>query len=310
MGAGQMAQGIQLGVHALVFVDGWDEAAIQRATTDAAECGYGLIEVVIFDPAEARPAVTAKALAATGLAAVTGMALNPSADISSPDRAIAAAGERLIADAISATRDMGASCLGGVTHSAMMRYLTAAAPGTLSRVTDTYARLAEKAARAGVRLGIEAVNRYESNVVNTVDDAARIVRAVGSPALFAHIDTYHMNIEEHDIRAAILRNIDVIGHVHIGESHRGYLGSGSVDFSQTFRALVDAGYSGPIVFEAFSPAVLSAPIADALAAWTTNWSDSRDLATCALDRMEAELASARRAAAAQILERRVEGVSA
>lgn len=305
-----MTEGIQLGVHALVFVDGWDEASIKRATQDAAGCGYGLIEVVIFDPSEARPAATAKALAAMGLKAVTGMALNPAADISSPDRGIAAAGERLISDAISATRDMGASCLGGVTHSAMMRYLTAAAPGTLARVTETYMRLADRAKAAGIRLGIEAVNRYESNVVNTVDDAARIVRAVGSPALFAHIDTYHMNIEEHDIRAAILRNLDVIGHVHIGESHRGYLGTGSVDFSQTFRALVEGGYVGPVVFEAFSPAVLSSPIADALAAWTTHWSDSRDLAHSALARMQSELVAARRAVSAKDLKRRQEGALA
>lgn len=190
-----MAQRIELGVNALVFGDGRDEAAIRRATTDAAACGYGLIEGVIFDPAKARPA-------ATGLAAVTGMALNPAADFSSPDLAIAAAGERLIADAISATRDMGASCLGGVTHSAMMRHLAAAAPGTLSRVTDSYARLAEKAARK------------------------------------------------------------------------------------------------------------------ALAAWTTHWSDSRDLAICALARMKSDLASARRAKAAQTrdrreeLDRREEGVPA
>lgn len=180
-----MTNEIQLGVHALVFVAGWDETAIARATEDAAACGYGLIEVVIFDPAEARPAATARALERTGLKAVAGMALNARADISSPDPAIASAGERLISDAISATRDMGASCLGGVTHSAMMRYPTAASPGTLARVTQAYARLSERAGAAGIRLGIEAVNRYESNVVNTVDDAARIVRAVGSPALFA-----------------------------------------------------------------------------------------------------------------------------
>lgn len=305
-----MFEDIRLGVHALVFVDGWNERQIRQATDETARCGFDLIEVVIFDPSEARPEETSKALASSGLGAVTGMALNPAADISNPDRDIAAAGERLIADAISATRDMGATLLGGVTHSAMHRYPTAAAAGTLARVTQTYARLADKAREAGVRLGIEAVNRYESNVVNTVDDAARIVRTVGSPALFAHIDTFHMNIEEHDVQAAILRNLDVIGHVHIGESHRGYLGTGSVDFSQTFRALVKGGYVGPIVFEAFSPAVLSAPTANALAAWTTHWSDSQDLASTALSRMRSELSAARRSVAAMDLTRREEEISA
>ena len=98
-----------------------------------------------------------------------------------------------------------------------------------------------------MRLGIEAVNRYESNVVNTLDDARWIVEQVGSDALFVHMDTFHMNIEEHDCADAIARNIDAIGHVHIGESHRGYLGSGSVDFPTYFRALAANAYDGPIV---------------------------------------------------------------
>lgn len=284
-----------LGIHALVFVTGWSEAEIARAAAGAAEAGYDLIEAVIFDPAEARPEATAHALAEHGLGVVTGMAQNPAADISSPDSAIAGAGERLISDAILATRDMGSRLLGGVTHSAMHRYAGPAAPGTLARVTDTYARLAERAGTAGVRLGIEAVNRYESNVINTVVDDAAIVRAVGSPALFAHIDSFHMNIDEHDVEAAIARNIDVIGHVHAGESHRGYLGSGSVDFGTFFRALVRAGYDGPIVFEAFSPAVLNAEVANALAAWTTHWTDGRDLAVKARGFMADQLAAAERA---------------
>lgn len=282
----------KLGIHALVWVTDWTEVSINRAVIQAAAAGYDLIEAVIFDPAEAHPSLTAKTLEKAGLNVVTGMALNPAADISSPDPTIAKAGEALISDAILATRDMGSPLLGGVTHSAMHRYLTAAAPGTLQRVTETYVRLAEKAATAGIRLGIEAVNRYESNVVNTLDDATTIVKAVGSPALFAHMDTFHMNIEEHDLVDAIMRNIDYIGHVHIGESHRGYLGTGSVDFTSIFRTLVREGYDGPIVFEAFSHAVLNNEVANALAAWTAHWTDSDDLAIRGLNFMQEQLQSA------------------
>lgn len=283
---------MKLGIHALCWVTDWTDEDIRHTVMNSAAIGYDLVEVVIFDPAKARPEATARAFAAAGIGAVTGMALNPAADISNPDPAIAAAGERLISDAILATRDMGSPLLGGVTHSAMHRYLTAAASGTLDRVTETYARLADKAATAGIRLGIEAVNRYESNVVNTLDDAARIVRAVGSPALFAHIDSFHMNIAEHDVADTIARNIDVIGHVHAGESHRGYLGTGAVDFPTFFRALIRAGYDGPIVFEAFSPAILNREVADAVAAWTTHWSDSADLARQGLNFMRAQVAGA------------------
>jgi D-psicose/D-tagatose/L-ribulose 3-epimerase len=108
-----------------------------------------------------------------------------------------------------------------------------------------------------------------------------------------------MNIEEHDSADAIKRNKDRIGHVHIGESHRGYLGSGSVEFPKFFRALAEVGYSGPIVFEGFSPAVLNESVANALAAWRSHWTSSEDLACRSLEFMKAQMASAQAAANAR-----------
>lgn len=282
----------QFGIHALVFVSDWSEASITNATQRTAAAGYDLIEAVIFDPAEARPEFTAKAVSKAGLGVVTGMAQNAGADLSSADPDIARRGEALVADAIRATRDMGSTRLGGVTHTAMHRYADAPAPGTRERVIEAYGRLSAIAAAAGVRLGIEAVNRYESNLVNTLDDAAAIVREVGSDALFVHMDTFHMNIEEHDVGEAIDRNIGLVGHVHFGESHRGYLGSGSIDFPAYSRALMRNGYDGPIVFEAFSSAVLDAGAANALATWRAHWLDSDDLARKALAFMRSEIDAA------------------
>jgi D-psicose/D-tagatose/L-ribulose 3-epimerase len=181
----------------------------------------------------------------------------------------------------------------------MQRYLGPAHPGVRGQLVETFGRLAERAKTADVRLGLEAVNRYESNVVNTLDDARWIVDQVGSDALFVHLDTFHMNIEEHDCADAIARNIGHIGHVHIGESHRGTLGSGSVDFPACFRALAAHGYDGPIVFEAFSPAVLNHDVANALAAWRHHWSSSEDLARRSLEFMRSQMAAAQTSMAAR-----------
>ena len=67
-------------------------------------------------------------------------------------------------------------------------------------------------------------------------------------------------------------------YVHIGESHRGYLGTGSVDFDSFFRALGRIGYDGPIVFESFSSAVVAPDLADMLGIWRNLWADNVDLA--------------------------------
>jgi len=66
--------------------------------------------------------------------------------------------------------------------------------------------------------------------------------------------------------------------VHIGESHRGYLGTGTIDFPAFFGALRDTGYAGPVTFESFSRAVVSPDLSDRLAVWRDLWSDGMDLA--------------------------------
>jgi D-psicose/D-tagatose/L-ribulose 3-epimerase len=69
-----------------------------------------------------------------------------------------------------------------------------------------------------------------------------------------------------------------LGYVHIGESHRGYLGSGTVDFDSFFRALAVIGYDGPVVFESFSSAVVHPDLSNMLGIWRNLWTDGADLA--------------------------------
>jgi D-psicose/D-tagatose/L-ribulose 3-epimerase len=69
-----------------------------------------------------------------------------------------------------------------------------------------------------------------------------------------------------------------LGYVHIGENHRGYLGSGHIDFAAFFHALTDIGYAGPITFESFSSAVVAPGLSNDLAIWRNLWDDGADLA--------------------------------
>ena len=108
------------------------------------------------------------------------------------------------------------------------------------------------------------MNRYESNLLNTGRDAWKFLDEVGRADVSIHLDTYHMNIEESDLFQPFLDTQERLGYVHIGESHRGYLGTGSVDFDTAFRALDRIGYDGPIVFESFSSAVVSPTLSNTL----------------------------------------------
>jgi D-psicose/D-tagatose/L-ribulose 3-epimerase len=125
---------------------------------------------------------------------------------------------------------------------------------------------------------LEVVNRYESNLLNTGRQALEYLKEVDRPDVSVHLDTYHMNIEESDLFQPILDAGDRLGYLHIGESHRGYLGTGSVDFGSAFRALDRINYDGPIVFESFSSAVVSPTLSNTLGIWRNLWSDGDDLA--------------------------------
>ena len=87
-----------------------------------------------------------------------------------------------------------------------------------------------------------------------------------------------MHIEESGLSNAIRACGDHLGYFHVGESHRGYLGSGNIDFQDTFRALAEISYSGPITFESFSSSVVSADLSNILGIWRNLWEDSEDLA--------------------------------
>ena len=104
-----------------------------------------------------------------------------------------------------------------------------------------------------------------------------------------------MNIEESDIRQAIIETGDYLGYFHTGDSHRGYMGSGSIDLAGVFRALVKAGYKGPITFESFSSRVVGQPLEGILGIWRNLWEDSHDLAAHALMYTKAQLKAAQEA---------------
>lgn len=101
----------------------------------------------------------------------------------------------------------------------------------------------------GVTLGIEVINRYESDYLNTIQEGLQLLEKVDSENLKLHIDTYHMNIEEGNIYEAICQAKGKICHVHIADNDRWYPGHGHYDFRETLRALKDIGYDKSLAVE-------------------------------------------------------------
>jgi sugar phosphate isomerase/epimerase len=111
------------------------------------------------------------------------------------------------------------------------------------------ASLGEHAERAGAVLLFEPLNRYEDHMVNTVGQAAELVREAGSPGVRILADTYHMNIEEDDVCAALRSVGDLLGAVHISDSNRHQPGTGHVPFDAVVATLREIGFDGVLSVE-------------------------------------------------------------
>jgi D-psicose/D-tagatose/L-ribulose 3-epimerase len=283
---------MKLGVHALVWVGGWSEKEAQFAISSTAEAGYDLIEIPLLDPSSVDAVATRRLLDSYGIGAGCSLGLSDATNVSSEDPEAVAAGRRLLADALRATVELGSDYLGGVLYGVLGRHEAVVSERGYANAVSAMQELADNAAREGVTLGLEVVNRYESNVLNTTEQGLRFLSDIGASNATLHLDTYHMNIEEQGMAEAIELAGDRLGYFHVGESNRGPLGSGTVDFGSTFAALDRIGYDGTITFESFSSAVVSPALTRALCIWRETWDDGMELAVSARTFVLEQLAAA------------------
>ena len=271
--------GSPLGLHALVWVGEWTPASAKHAISSTAGLGFDLIEIPLLDPNSVDTAMTRTLLEEHGLGAACSMGLDPAADVSSEDPTVVARGRDLLARAVDTTVAIGATDLCGVLYSVLAKYPAPISERSRGHVLESMAWLAERAAGSGLRVNLEVVNRYETNVVNSTRQMLDLIEETGVD-LGVHLDTYHMNIEENGFAAPVREAFDAgrLRYVHVGESHRGYMGTGTVDFDTFCATLREVKYDGPVVFESFSNAVVHPTLSNNLAVWRNLWDDGEDLA--------------------------------
>ena len=153
---------------------------------------------------------------------------------------------------------------------------------------DSMRQVAEHAETVGITLGVEALNRFETYLLNTHADSARFIREVDHPNARMMYDTFHANIEEKDIAQAIRDCHDVCALVHISENDRSTPGSGNVDWDTNFDTLKEVGYDGWMVVEAFGLALPELVAATKI--WRRMYESEEQLASDALAFMKEQVA--------------------
>ncbi|MHC2069450.1 sugar phosphate isomerase/epimerase family protein [Bremerella sp. T1] len=205
------------------------------------------------------------------------------------DAAVRAKGVELNKKTLDCCAALGAETLVGPYHSAIGIF-SGAGPteDEWKWGVDSMRQVAEHAGDVNVMLGVEALNRFETYLLNTHKDSARFVREVDHPNCKMMYDTFHANIEEADFAQAIRDCSDVLHHVHISENNRATPGSGHVDFDTNFDTLKEVGYDGWMVVEAFGLALPE--IAAATKIWRKMFETELQLAKDGLAFMKQEVA--------------------
>lgn len=120
-----------------------------------------------------------------------------------------------------------------------------------SLMLESMKELADYAEHTGTEIVIEAIDRFETNYLQTADDVLGLIDVLGSNRVLVHLDTYHMNLEERNWRTPILKCCGKLGHVHLADNKRYYPGWGLIDFRPILTYLKEIGYDRSLTLECY-----------------------------------------------------------
>jgi D-psicose/D-tagatose/L-ribulose 3-epimerase len=258
---------MRIGINTFLYVSPFTTRST-RLFEQFAKWGFDTVEIAIEDPAHIDPPKVKAAAAAAGLAiGSVCAAMGPGRDFrgSAADQKTAMTYCRALIDQAA---EMGCPKLVGPVYSVVGK---ADAVPALQRkrewasVVKNLKLLTRHAEARGVTICVEPLNRFETDFLHTCEQGLKLIEAVGSPALKLHLDSFHMNIEEKDLGAAIRKAGRHLGHFHACGSDRGTPGGDHTDWTGIASALKAIGYQGDAVIESFTPAVKV--IARAAAIW-------------------------------------------
>jgi 5-keto-L-gluconate epimerase len=243
-------KGISLGIDPIAA--GPQCAAMEARLAEIRGWGYDAVEPLIGLPdagvlAELGPMLSRTGLALSGFRTGTLYRVH-GYSFSDPDPAV----RRAAVDAIKAVIRETARFPGAKVYNGMIQGKPKPGVGigeAKARCEEALRECLREAERLGVGFCLEALNRYDVPYHNTLAEVADLVRRIGSPKLSILADTFHMNIEEHDLCAAIRAHAPLIGGVHFIDSTRREPGSGHLDLHAVYGTLREIGYAGYVTVE-------------------------------------------------------------
>jgi len=241
-----MKLSIVLSTHAAAFQAVAFKGDFETNVAKIAALGYDGVELAVRDPKLVDAGELERVVARHGLAVPaigTGQAWGEEGlSFTAADPAVREAAIARICSHIPLAERLGALVILG-----LIRGVTPAGQSheqSMSYLVEAIGRCAEAAAGTGVRFALEPMNRYETDLIHNAEEGLELVGRVGADSFGLLLDTFHMNIEEPDIRASIAACGGRIFHFHVADSNRRPPGAGHLDFGDILGTLADTGYAG------------------------------------------------------------------
>jgi D-psicose/D-tagatose/L-ribulose 3-epimerase len=266
---------MRFGASTFIWVSPFSSATLDLIDK-VADFGFDLIEICVEDPATIDAAAISGRLRKAGIGATVCGAFGPDRDLSADDAATRESGLRYLARCVDIAADLGSPIVAGPMYSATGKTRLLSAPEREAQwqlSIDSMKRASDHASKKGVKLAVEPLNRFETDLLNTVAQSMDWLGRLGRDNVGLLLDTFHMNIEERNIPDAIRLGGDKVFHFHGCSNDRGTPGKDHIPWREIAAALRFIRYAGVTVIEAFTPEIRE--IARAVSIWRS-LADSQD----------------------------------
>lgn len=257
-----------------------------------AELGFDVLEVAVEEAGLLDSEALRDALERTGLGCVVTGFCTEDRDLSSDDEEARRAGVEYAKRCIDLAATAGAPLVAGPLHQAVgkARFVSPEERSAeFGRAAEGLREVADYAGARDISLALEPLNRWETNMLNTVEQGLALCDAVGRKNVGLLLDTFHQNIEEKRLGDAIRAAGERVLHFHASENDRGVPGSGHVPWADVREALIDVKYDGVISLESFSSKIPG--LAAAVSMWRPFYDDPDEFARAGLEHLRATFRS-------------------
>ena len=242
---------MKIGISAFAWTARFTDAHLKQLP-DIKAMGFNALEVPMFDPATLPTAKIRDAFERNQLECTVCAILPKPYNPVSPNPLTREESIQHLIRCVQASAAMGSKILGGPLF-APIGYLPKHRPTQRewSWAIRTFQALEDVLEKTDTILSIEPVNRSETFFLRTAKEAKHLCEQIGNSRIGVTLDTFHANIEERSIPAAIMSLGGHLRHIHLSENDRGVLGQGHVPFVEIIRALNKVGYQGCLIVEGF-----------------------------------------------------------